>query len=151
MKLFISVFACSLFLSCNGGKGERKKEDVLTASEVSDFIRFYDQIWAKKDTNAMKKVMSEQYVYFTSTGSTTDRTKILGWFTPPDKYKVDTATRDQIRIVLNGNTAVVSTHWIGSGTFDGEKFKDDQRCSLVIQKINGELKVVSEHCTQIAK
>ncbi len=151
MKSFIQVLVCSIFFSCAAGDKENtKKGTALTEAEVRDFVRSYDEMWARRDTNSMKKAMAEDYIYFSSTGSTIDRTRILSWFTPAFNLKMDTAVRDQVKIVLNGNTAVVSTHWVGNGTINGEKFADDQRCSIIIQKINGELKVITEHCTQIA-
>jgi hypothetical protein len=64
---------------------------------------------------------------------------------------VDTAYRNEIVITVNDNLAIVSSHWIGNGTFGTEKFNDDQRCGLVLQKINGKIKIVAEHCAQIAK
>ena len=80
----------------------------------------YDNLWAKRDTAALKEAMADSYIYFTSVGSTTDRKEILGWFVPADKYKVDTAIRSEIGITIHGNTAIVSSRWIGSGSFDGE-------------------------------
>ena len=150
MIKYIAVFVFAFF--CFGCKETAEKpalENGLTEKEVRDFINDYDTMWAKRDTTAMKKAMAENYVYFTSVGSTTDRRKILGWFVPADKYKVDTAIRSEIAVTIHGNTAVVSSRWIGSGSFDGEKFRDDQRCSLTIQKENGEIKLISEHCTEI--
>jgi hypothetical protein len=117
--------------------------------EVADFISHYDDLWSRRDTTGMKEAMAENYIYFTSVGSTTDRNKIISWFTPADKYKVDSAMRSEISVTINGNTAVVSSRWVGSGSFDGERFRDDQRCSLTILKEKGRLKLISEHCTQI--
>ena len=150
MRKYIGLFVIGVL--CFGCKDRAEKpalETALTEKEVRDFVKYYDNMWAKRDTIAMKEAMAENYIYFTSVGSTSDRNKILGWFVPADKYKVDTAIRSEIDVTIHGNTAVVSSRWIGSGSFDGEKFRDDQRCSLTIQKENGEIKLISEHCTQI--
>lgn len=150
MVKYIGLLVIGVF--CFGCKERSEKpalETALTEKEVRDFITDYDNMWAKRDTTALKEAMAVNYIYFTSVGSTTDRKKILGWFVPADKYKVDTAMRSEIDVTIHGHTAIVSSRWIGSGSFDGEKFSDDQRCSLTIQKKNGEIKVISEHCTQI--
>src|SRR5688572_23947232 len=105
-------------VSCFGCKERYERsalETVLTEKEVRDFVNDYDNMWAKRDTTAMKEAMSDNYIYFTSVGSTTDRKKILGWFVPADKYKVDTAIRSEIDVTIHENTAVVSSRWIGSG------------------------------------
>jgi len=141
----ILVFCCG----CNERSAKPTNENVLTEKEVRDFVRQYDDIWAKRDTTGMKRAMAENYIYFTSTGRVSTRDMIISWFTPDNKYKVDTAIRSEISVTLNENVATVISRWIGSGSYDGERFKDDQRCSLTIQKINGELKLIAEHCTQI--
>jgi hypothetical protein len=152
MKIvFFFLSIAGLFAGCKNEPDRAENKNLLTEKEVIDFIVRYDDMWAKRDTMAMKEAISENYIYFTSTGNTFNRARILSWFDPADKYKVDTATRSEISITIHDNTAVVSSRWIGSGSFSGERFNDDQRCSLVIQKENGKLKLISEHCTQIAK
>lgn len=148
----ISIFSAAvviLFLSCNTIQKKHTDDIPLTEAEVKDFIRQYDALWASRDTGLMKQAMDDQYVYFTSTGSTIGRADIISWFTPADKYKVEKAERSEINVQLNGNTAIVSSRWIGNGNFGNEKFNDDQRCGLVIQKSDGKLKLLTEHCTQI--
>ena len=146
--IWLLVFAVFCF-GCNERFEKPPLENALTEKEVRNFINDYDNMWAKRDTTALKEAMADNYIYFTSVGITTDRKEILGWFVPADKYKVDTAVRSEIDVTIHGNTAIVSSRWIGSGSFDGEKFRDDQRCSLTIQKENGKMKLISEHCTQI--
>ena len=153
MKNLVWAWLTLAFLGgCNAEHKRPVEKDLLTEDEIKDFITGYDKTWERRDTARMKEIMDEKYIYFSSTGSTTDRSAIISWFTPVDKYKVDTAIRAEIVVVqIKGNTAIVSSRWIGSGTFDKEKFKDDQRCGLVIQKQDGKLKLIAEHCTQIAR
>lgn len=149
MKFFTWRIISSLFfLSCQQAE---KKEDRLTEAEVKDFVNKYDRLWANRDTTGMKQAVDENYIYFTSTGATIGRKDMLSWFVPADKYKVEKAERTEVTVQLNGNTAIVSSRWMGNGSFDGEKFNDDQRCGLVIQKKSGRLVLIGEHCTQIIK
>jgi len=153
MKLFVAIMSfVVLFMACRNSRQSPAGKDALTETEVLDFINHYDQSWGARDTSRMKELMDDHYIYFTSTGKTSNRKAIIGWFTPADKYKVDTAVRSEITVMrLKDNTAIVSSRWTGSGTFGEEKFNDDQRCGLVIQKTGGKLKLISEHCTQIVK
>lgn len=148
--LILSIAIVSFVVSCKTNHKRAEKEVSLTEAEVKNFIRKYDDMWGRRDTGMMKLAIDERYTYFTSTGAMRNRNDILSWFTPTDKYKVEKAERSEISIQLIGNTAIVSSRWIGNGSFGNEKFSDDQRCGLTIQKINGELKLLSEHCTQIA-
>ena len=145
----IWIISSAFLFSCRSDQQVGKNDGLLTEAEVKDFISKYDLLWARKDTTGMKQAMDENYIYFTSTGSTIGRKDILGWFNPADKYHVEKAERSEISIQIKGNTAIVNSRWIGNGSFDGDKFNDDQRCGLVIQKLNGELILVAEHCTQI--
>ena len=149
MRLIVLAAISVFFVSCNTNQEKEKSGDPLTEVEVKDFIREYDQMWASRDTGLMKQAMDDQYIYFTSTGSTRGRGDIISWFTPADKYKVEKAERSEISIQLKGNTGIVSSRWVGNGSFGSEKFNDDQRCSLIIQKTDGKLKLLAEHCTQI--
>lgn len=152
MRFFIIwIVSCVSFLSCQLGQQDEEKEDLLTEAEVKDFVNKYDRLWADRDTTGMKQAMDEKYIYFTSTGATIGRNDMMNWFTPADKYKIEKAERTEVSVQINGSTAIVSSRWVGNGSFDGEKFNDDQRCGLVIQKKNGRLILISEHCTQIAK
>jgi ketosteroid isomerase-like protein len=145
-KYILLLLSTSLLVACTNTTSSR---DQLSEKEVMDFIKHYDGLWANRDTTGMKETIADNYIYFSSTGNTTTRDRIISWFTPADKYKVDTAIRSEISITINANTAVVSSRWVGSGSFDGESFRDDQRCSLTIQKEQGKLKLIAEHCTQI--
>ena len=145
IPIFLLITGCTLHESKNNMPG-----DQLTEKEVNDFIARYDGAWGKRDTTLMKEIMDERYTYFSSRGSTTTRDRIISWFTPADKYNVDTAARTEISITyLQGNTAIVSTRWVGRGSFDNERFSDDQRCGLVLEKRDGKVRIVAEHCTQI--
>ena len=148
-ETLLALVIISFCFGCNERSTPSANENVLTEKEVRDFVKHYDDLWATRDTTGMKEAMAENYIYFTSVGNTSDRRRIISWFTPADKYKGDTAIRNEISVTIHGNTAIVSSRWVGSGSFDGERFRDDQRCSLTIQKEGGKLKLISEHCTQI--
>ena len=145
------AFIAIITSSCNDPQREDKNIESLSENEVKEFISSYDDMWNRRDTSLMKEAMSDNYIYFSSTGRTIDRKSIMDWFNPADKYKVDLASRSEIKITIEGSTAIVSSRWVGRGSFGGEKFEDDQRCGLVIRKENGKLKILSEHCTQISK
>lgn len=151
MKNFFLPAVIVSILACCTSRDKSGENSILTEAEVNDFIAAYDAMWRNRDTDMMKEAMSENYIYFTSTGKTTDRNTILSWFTPADKYRVDTSARTEISISIQGNTAIVSSRWTGNGSFAGERFEDDQRCGLVIKKENGRLLILSEHCVQIAR
>jgi hypothetical protein len=150
MKLLLfPLVLCVLLTNCKPGQ-KPMEAALLTEAEVRAFVTAYDSAWSSRDTTSMKEIMSDSYIYFSSTGSTINRDRIISWFTPADKYRIDTSIRSEINVTLNGNTAIVGSRWVGSGVFDKTPFRDNQRCGLVLQKLNGRIHIIAEHCVQIA-
>lgn len=140
MKSLILPLVACLLLSSGPTLSER---------DVTSFIDAYDRASLQKDTIALERMMGDRYVYFSSKGATLDKRHILGWYSPAHTYVTDSGARSEVHVAITGSVAVVGTHWRGSGSFDGQKFTDDQRCSLTIAKEQGVLQLLAEHCTQI--
>jgi ketosteroid isomerase-like protein len=117
---------------------------------VERAIRAYDTAWNTRDSAAVAAALAPDYVYFSSTGGVTTRDSTLAFLTSPD-YRLEAAARAELRVVHeSSDAAVVSSRWRGRGTWRGETFVDDQRCSLVLRRSGGRWQILSEHCTQIA-
>jgi len=119
-----------------------------TPDEVVDFVNRYDKAWSRKDIASIKHTFAADYVYFTSKGGVWSLQRILDLLRSP-KYILKSAERSEIGVYQTGNTAIVSSRWKGHGSYDGEEFRDDQRCSIVLARKGRRWKVLSEHCTQI--
>jgi hypothetical protein len=125
--------------------------DVLTETEVKDFVAAYDQSWSTRDTLKLKELLDDNYIYFSSVGATSDKKESIAMFAPENNYKIDQSIRKEIKVILNGNTAVVNSHWIGHGSFKGTAFNDDQRCGIILKKTNNKISILSENCVQISQ
>jgi len=119
-------------------------------SEVIKAIKEYDAAWDRKDVASIERFLSNQYVYFTSNGKVVSRSETLEFLRSP-KYVLQTSERGEFQVYLTNNTAVVGSRWKGHGTYNDQPFTDDQRCSLVLIRDRKNWKLLSEHCTQIAK
>jgi ketosteroid isomerase-like protein len=119
-------------------------------SDVGKALGSYDEAWNKKDVDAVSRMLTDDYVYFSSTGGHVDRKATLSFLGSPD-YKLTFVERSEIKLISKTDTvAVVSSRWKGKGTYGKETINDDQRCGLVFVKMKREWKLISEHCTQIA-
>ncbi len=116
--------------------------------EVVDFVKSYDKAWDSKDVAFVESALAANYVYFTSKGGISSRQSTLDLLRSP-KYILNAAERSEIDVYRTGDTAIVSSRWKGHGSYNGEEFRDDQRCSLVLARKGARWKVLSEHCTQI--
>lgn len=146
--LFFSVITGMItVVSCNSNP-RASNNSFITKEEVLAFIKKYDTSWNNKMVSFVDSSLATSYVYFTSTGGLTTRERTLE-FLGSNEYKINSADRSEIDIWIDGNTAIVSSHWKGEGVWSGGSFKDNQRCGMVIQKQNNQLKLLTEHCVEI--
>lgn len=143
IKYFLLILASTFaIISC------KPKESPLTEAEVTAAINKFDEGWKNKDAKKVDSVLSEKYIYFTQSGHTFDRKSLLTT-AGSNVYQLQTMEREAQTILLEGNTAVVNTVWTGKGSYHGQEFNDRQRCSVIIVKNNGQVRILSEHCTPI--
>jgi hypothetical protein len=120
----------------------------LTEQEVMDVVHRFDEGWKNKQKGLVDSVLSPQYVYFTQSGNTFNRTSLVET-AGSDVYQLQTMERESFTVRIEGNTAVVNTIWKGKGIYHGEAFNDRQRCSITIVKHEGKVRILAEHCTPI--
>ena len=130
------------------GSCKSKTPSPLTEQEVLKVIRRFDEGWKNKNAKEVDAVLSSRYLYFTQSGNTFDRANLLKT-AESSVYQLQTMERENYTIQIEGNTAVVNTVWKGKGSYHGENFDDNQRCSITVVKINDEVKILAEHCTPI--
>ena len=126
----------------------RKSQSLLTKEEAITAIKKFDEGWRQKNPKMVDSVLAPAYIYFTQSGGVFSRSNLVETAGSPD-YTLDSVGRMEFYVELYENTAVVSTRWQGKGVYKGTGFKEDQRCSLTIVKINDTVKILSEHCTPI--
>ena len=97
----------------------------------------YDAAWNRRDSLAVGAALSPGYVYFSSTGRVVTREGALEFLRSPE-YRLAAAERSEVRVThASPEAAVVASRWRGHGTWRGESFRDDQRCSLVLHRTRG--------------
>ena len=152
----IKFFSFSVFFLLSGlgsCKNNKQSSEIstgnLTQEEVLGFLNTYDHAWNTKKVKTVDSLYASQYKYFTSVGGVSSRARNLE-ILMADYYKLIGASRTEVQISIEGNTAIVSSRWQGNGIWKGESFNDNQRCGLVIQKQASQLKLLSEHCVDIS-
>lgn len=143
MKKIALLLIYSVMISCSADRTE-----TLTEPEVVAFLNRYDSAWNSKNVIQVAKRLGDKYLYFDSKGGLTTLDKTLQ-FLADTSYVIHSANRSEIEVRVDGNIAIVTSHWIGELSWKGEPIHDNQRCGLTIIKKNGELKIVAEHCVAI--
>jgi ketosteroid isomerase-like protein len=127
-----------------GCGGRAADADAIVAA-----VRDYDAAWNRRDGAGVDAALAPDYAYFSSTGRVVTREETLGFLTSPE-YRLEAAERSELRVThASPEAAVVSSRWRGQGTWEGEAFDDDQRCSLVLRRSGERWQLLAEHCTQI--
>ena len=140
-KIFILLF----FVLTVGFSANAQSKQV---EEVLQLVKKYDAAWNKKDSATVAKILSAEYVYFSSRGGTSTYQETLDFLKSPD-YKLTFAERSEIKTFRTGRTIVVSSRWKGRGTYGAEEINDDQRCGQVFVKDGKDWKLAAENCAQI--
>jgi ketosteroid isomerase-like protein len=148
MKRRLAVTLSLAVLASLVGVSLRASARLTQKDEVVDFVESYDKAWNSKDVASVERALATNYVYFTSKGAVSSRQSTLDLLRSP-KYILKSAERSEISVYRTGDTSIVSSRWKGNGSYNGEEFRDDQRCSIVLAREGRRWKVLSEHCTQI--
>jgi hypothetical protein len=149
MTIRIPVLTTLIMTVALGAFGQ-SSDDKYAA--VMKALADYDNSWNKKNVEGVSQILAADYMYFSSTGTLTDRKRTLEFLFAPD-YKLTFVERSEIQpvsVLSKGrNVAVISSRWKGRGSFGKEEINDDQRCGLVFVMQDKTWKLLSEHCVQI--
>jgi hypothetical protein len=143
MRKFITVFLTLTMFGCCV-----QKQKPLTENEVIKVINRFDSGWEHKNMREVDSVLSPAYTYFTRSGGIFSRDSIVAT-AGESSYSLGDASRSEFSVMIYDNTAIVSTRWKGKGTYRGNPFDEDQRCSIVVVKKGDKVEILSEHCTPI--
>lgn len=143
IKLVV-VLSCVAFCGVSAAQNRRVSDE-----DIIHLVERYDSAWNSKDAGSVERILAANYIYFTSKGAAQSRQQMLDMMLSP-KYALASAERSEMKVYLTSSTAVVSSRWKGHGTYDGQAFHDDERCSIVLGREKQGWQVLSEHCTQIA-
>jgi len=110
--------------------------------------RAWLEAWLAKDDAAIEAMMAPQYTYVAPNGQVMDRERILAIVRSPT-YRLDRATGSEVHITRFKDSAIVLRRSRSSGSFDGQAFTEDHRCSAVWLRQRGEWRLAWEHSSAI--
>jgi hypothetical protein len=117
--------------------------------ELEHLTHAWIKAWLAKDVAAIEARMAPEYTYVGPNGQVLDRERILAIVRSPG-YRLDRATSSEIHITRFKDSAILLRRSQASGSFDGQGFTEDHRCSSVWLHRRGAWKLAWEHCSPIA-
>lgn len=119
------------------------------SEELERFNRVWIAAWFEKDAATVDALMTPEYEYVGPNGQILDRTTILGIIRSPG-YALKSGSRSEVRMVEIAADVVAVTHrWQGTGSYDGESFTDDHRCTALWVRRKDQWLVAHEQCSPI--
>jgi uncharacterized protein (TIGR02246 family) len=114
-----------------------------------------DQAFLKNDIAVFERVFADDYVYSNPYGKMFNRTQNLEELRKEaanPNYKVLTATSDNVKVRVFGNTALVTGNWFATtaprNDANAEPHKDMGRYTGVYEKRNGKWLLIAEHFSE---
>lgn len=124
--------------------------DSLFASGPSEVLRLHEawsRAWLEKDAAVVETLAAEEYAYVAPNGHTLERATVLNIIRSPS-YRLFGGARSEVRVQRIGPDSVaIVDRWQGEGTYDGQTFKEDHRCTHVWARRGPAWKLVLEHCS----
>jgi hypothetical protein len=120
------------------------------APTIARLVARYDSAWNRRDSLAVNRLLAPNYQYFSSRGGVSSRAETMKFLSDPG-YRLERAARSEVVVTFSGPVAVVSSRWQGQGTYQDERFVDDQRCGQTWVRTADSWQLLNEHCVQIVK
>ena len=118
-------------------------------SPLQQLNRSWLRAWFEKDVAAVERMMSESYFYVAANGVVLDRNAILRIIESPT-YKLERGEVSEERVVdIAPGVAALLHRFQGAGSYEGNRFVDDQRCITIFVKRGDDWVFAFEQVTAI--
>jgi len=124
--------------------GTTKVAESAAAREVLEMKRQYDVALMRADSGWFEKAFVDDYLLILGDATTYTKSEYIRQLTSRELIW-DTATGQDERVRIYGDTAVVTGRFSGKGRLNGKPFTTDERFTSVWIKRNGRWRAVSEH------
>jgi hypothetical protein len=120
-------------------------------AELLELNQAWTKAWLEGDARVVDSLMAPGYVYIAPNGQVLDRQKILSIIRSP-RYHLFVGARTEVGVTpLGTDSAVVHSRWKGEGSYEGQGFHDDHRCTTILLRREGRWQVILEHCSAISE
>lgn len=119
-------------------------------TRLLELNQLWTKAWLDRDALVVDSLMAPGYVYVGPNGQVLDRRRILSIIRSP-RYRLVVGARTEVGVTsLGAGAAVVSSRWKGEGSYEGQGFRDDHRCTTILVRREGRWQIILEHCSAIS-
>ena len=153
MKRLLWLIA-ALWLGSTPTWAQESKKAMKSTNAVEQAVLQLEQNWEdallKSDTAALEKIYDDSLVYTHSNGSVDDKATYIGNI-KSGASKYESLKRDEIKVNVYGNTALVFSHWQVQSLSRGNTVNTNGRYLHVYVKQKDGWKMVAHQATRIAQ
>jgi ketosteroid isomerase-like protein len=124
--------------------GTPEVRESAALKEVLEMKRQYDDALMRADSGWFEKAFVDDYLLILGDATTYTKSEYIRQLTSRELIW-DTATGQDERVRIYGDTAVVTGRFSGKGRLNGKPFTTDEGFTSVWIKRNGRWRAVSEH------
>ena len=143
--LFVVVFVFVSFIAFAQEKPSNVVEQAVLKLEQQ-----WEDALLKSDVAALDKIYDDSLSYTHSSGTVDNKATYIGNI-KSGASKYESMKRDDIKVRVYGNTALVNCHWVVHSVSRGNKIDTNARLLHVYVKQKDGWKMVSHNATRIAQ
>jgi ketosteroid isomerase-like protein len=151
MTMKLSLLLAAVFASVSlPAFGQEKKSSNKLEQTVLKLEQEWEDALLKSDVAALEKIYDDGLIYTHSNGSTDNKSSYVGKI-KSGAAKYQTMKRDDIKVSVYGNSAVVTCHWDVHTLANGKQIDTDARYIHIYVKQKDGWKMVAHQATLIVK
>jgi ketosteroid isomerase-like protein len=128
----------------NDKKAEKSRREVI---ETIDRLA---EAGMKRDVATIEALHADDFIHTNADGSQMTKDDILKDYQRPSAVKVESNAREDKKVYLDGDTAIVTTKVVFKGSADGQSFTHLFRVTYVLKKKKKQWQVIASHASLLA-
>ncbi|MBS1787223.1 MAG: nuclear transport factor 2 family protein [Acidobacteria bacterium] len=136
----IVMILTAVIANAQGGKVEQ---------EILKLEQEWQDALLKSDVAALERIYSDGITYTHSSAATDTKASYIAKI-KSGASKYQTLKRDDIKVSIFGDTAVVTCHWMVTSVGDGKSYNTNARYIHVYAKVKGKWQMVAHQSTPIS-
>src|SRR5262245_6329136 len=150
MIMELSFLLAAVFASVSIPSSGQEEKDSNLIQAVLKLEQQWEDALLKSDVAALEKIYDDRLIYTHSNGAVENKTTYVGNI-KSGATKYLSMKRDDIKVSLYDNTAVVTCHWEVHTTVKGENFDTNARYLHAYVKQKDGWKMVAHQSTRITQ
>ena len=120
----------------------------LFGEDRADVLATFDRVNAagmKRDAATLDTLYTDDYFHTNPDGSVMDRATVLASYHQPTQFTFSSSQRDEERVQVHGDCAVMSLRLTLQGKRGADPFSSQYRVTYVLRRAAGQWKVANSH------